>query len=155
LRYDGSGADEGVTSNFITADDSRIGANRRPTPDDSLLEFRLAGDKRARVQDICEHAARAAENLILENETLIEADVVLDLAAVADCHVRTYHHVLTNRTTLADRYPAEHVAKMPNHSVRTNGHWFVDVRACMNPDPRETSVVTPLIGHRWLPDRSL
>jgi hypothetical protein len=25
----------------------------------------------------------------------------------------------------------------------------------MNPDPRETSVVTPLIGHRWLPDRSL
>ena len=45
---------------------------------------RLARNCGARIDDVGEHAARAAEDVVLQRHALVETDVVLDLAVVAD-----------------------------------------------------------------------
>jgi hypothetical protein len=76
---------------------------------------------------------------------MIEADVVLDLAAVADRSMGTDHHVLAQRAPPADRNPRQYVAEVPDDGTLADAHRIVDIGALVNADPRKTGVVTPLI----------
>ena len=84
LRHDRSGRDKSVTADGVAADDGRVRTDGGAALDQSGAELALARNRRARIDDIGEHATRATEDVILQRHAFIETDVVLNLAVVAD-----------------------------------------------------------------------
>src|SRR5262249_40074191 len=72
--------DEAICAKAGAADDRRVRANGHATFDDGRKELVLAADFRARSLDVSEHAARAAKDVVRQLNSLVNADVVLDLA---------------------------------------------------------------------------
>ena len=98
----------------MPADDCRIRADCRAPLDQRRLEFGLALDLSARIDDVGENAGRTAEHAVLDCHTWIDADVVLKLAIVADRHVWPDHDVLANDAVLADLAPRKDMAEVPD-----------------------------------------
>ena len=73
-----------VGADRMAADDGRVGADGRAAADEGRAERVLALDLGTRIVDVGEHAGRPAEHTLLERDALVERDVVLDLAGVAD-----------------------------------------------------------------------
>src|SRR5690242_2541465 len=81
---DRPGGNEAMTSQTMAAENGGVRTDRGAASDDRRSELVLALDIGARVVDVREDAGRAAEHVAAERHTLIDAHIVLDLAAIAD-----------------------------------------------------------------------
>ena len=106
----------------------------------------MTDDLRPRIDHVGEDAARTAKNIVVEHHAFIQADVVLDLAAVADAHLWPDHDVLSDRAVSTDRDVAEHVAEMPDRRTLPDGNLIVDVGAFMHAHAGKTRIVAELVA---------
>ena len=147
----------------VPADHGRVGADGRAAPHHRRPELALARDVAPRIDDVGEHHARAAEDVVLEHDALVDRHVVLDLDAVADDDVGADVHVLPERAAAADARARHDVAPMPDPRARPDHGPGVDHRARMGgkdgglrgPRARATFTVwrIPRIGPRRRPAR--
>lgn len=114
LVDDGARADEGVFTDGDAADDGAVGAQGGALLDQGVAVFVLALDQRARVVDVGEHHAGAAEHAFFQGDVIVDGDIVLDLAAVADHDFVADEDVLAQGNTRADAGAAADVDEMPD-----------------------------------------
>ena len=117
---------KGIAADGIAADDGRIGADRRPAPDQGGREFILALDKGARRQNVGEDHGGAKEDLILDRHAGVDGNVILNFDALTQVYVGADHDVLAQHAVFADHTAAKDMAKMPNLAVIADGHAVVD-----------------------------
>jgi hypothetical protein len=132
----------------VSADDRGVGPDGCASPNPRWLELLFAADESARIDDVREHTTRATKYVIFEDDAFVNADVVLNLATIADRHVGADHYVLAERTPPADRNIPQYVTEMPNDGLLADGNGLVNIRTLVNTDPRKSGIVTPLIRHR-------
>lgn len=123
---DGAGADEGILSHNAAADDGAIGAQSRTALDQGVAIFVLARDGAARVIDVGEDHARAAENVVFQRDVVVHRDVVLHLDVVADDDLVADEHVLAKGAITADDCLAADMNPMPNAGVLADLGAFID-----------------------------
>src|SRR5690606_3618583 len=124
--------DQGVGADVVAAHDGGVGPDRGAPPDPGLPEFVLALDLRARVQDVGEHAGRPAEDPVLQRDPFVQADVVLDLAAIAHRHVGPDHHVLPDDAVPPDPASLEDVTEVPDLGAGADRATLVDAAGFVN-----------------------
>src|SRR5690606_20132995 len=95
-------------------DDGAVGAEGGALLDQGVAVFTFALDQRARVVDVGEDHARAAEHAFFQGDAVVDRDVVLDLAVVADDDLVADEHALTQGDTLADPGAAAYMDKVPD-----------------------------------------
>src|ERR1700729_70997 len=131
---------ESVAADGMAAQDRGIGPDGGAAFDQRRPELGLARYRRARIDHIGEHAARAAKDVVFECHAFIKADIVLDLAVVADRHVRPDHDVLSDRTVPADRDIAENMTKIPYARAFADDDPLIDIGAFVNADIGEAAL---------------
>src|SRR6185437_5249608 len=94
-------------------------------------------DLGARVHHVCENAGGAAEDAFLESHALIDRDVVLDLALIADVDIRTGHDVLSKRAAAANARARQDMAEMPDLRPLADVAAVIDNSARVNLDAPE------------------
>ena len=82
--YHSAGTDEGVATDRPTADDCGIGTDGGTAPDERALVQRMAVDLGAGVDDIGEDTGRTQEDIILDDDTGVDGNVVLYLDVAAN-----------------------------------------------------------------------
>ena len=128
---DGTGTDETVLAERVTAHDSRVRADGCTSFDDRLAVLILAADRSTRVDDIGEDHRRTEEHIIFATHTGIDGDVVLDLTVTTEHHIRRDHHVLTDITVLTDDAAFHNMTKMPDLGSFADLATFVHVGRLM------------------------
>ena len=93
---DGARADEAILSERMTAHHRGIGSDRSPLADRSGPKLIFARDVGTRIVHIGEHAARSAKHIVSQLDAVVDRDIVLDLASVADPNIGTNHDVLSD-----------------------------------------------------------
>ena len=111
---DGTGTNEGKFANGHAADDGAVGTQSGALFDQGFSVFALAFNEGARVVHVGKHHAGAAEHTLFQRHFVINADVVLYLAAVANDHLVADKHVLAKRHALANAGTRTHVHKVPD-----------------------------------------
>src|SRR5438093_679178 len=106
--------DEGVLAQGDPAHDGGVGADGAAALDAGGPEFALARDEAAGVGDVGEDARRPAEDVVLQLDTLVDRDVVLDLAVVPDPRPGHDDDVLAQGAALTDDGPRHDVAEVPD-----------------------------------------
>jgi len=89
FRHDGTGADEGVLADGVTADDGAVGAKGCAFLNEGgscLIHF---PDFCSGVVDVGKNHRGATEYAVFEGDAFIDGDVVLNFAFVADDCVRS------------------------------------------------------------------
>ncbi len=127
-----SGADEGILPDGRAAENGGVRADRRPPADQGGLILVATGNLTARVDHVGEHAARSAEDVVLQGHPLVHRNVVLDLHVVPDPHRRHDHHVLPEGTACADDGAGHHVAEVPDPGPCADDGPGVDVGRLMH-----------------------
>ena len=121
-----AGADEGMTPDRRAAHDGAVGAKRRAAAHERRLVLVLARDRGARIEDVGEHHAWAAEHVVLERDRVVDTDVVLDAHVVADDGVAADVDVLAERAVAADPRARADVDQVPDARA------FADLRAVIH-----------------------
>src|SRR5262249_26861951 len=114
LGYHGPGPHHGIFADCVAADDCGVGPDACPPADQGGTELVLALHKGTRIEDIREHRAGTHKDLVLQCHALIDRDIVLDLAAVADAHIRPDHDVLAEHAVCTDAASGEDMGEMPD-----------------------------------------
>ncbi len=114
VRNDTAGADKGIFTNLIATDNSDIGTDRRTAVHHRRAIFTLAGDERAGIDNVGEDSRWANEDIILEGHAIINRDIVLNLAAIANYGRGHNDDILTERAIGADVATGDEVGEMPN-----------------------------------------
>src|SRR5262249_39848222 len=96
------GGDEAEFPEGMSANDGGVGTDCGAAFDERPGKFALTLDSCARVVDVREHAAWSAEDLILQLDAVIEADIVLNLTAVAHPDGWADHHILVDGAIFAN-----------------------------------------------------
>lgn len=123
LVDDGARADEGVFADDDAADDGAVGAQGGALFDQGVAVLVLALDQRARVVDVGEHHAGAAEHALFQSDVVIDGDVVLDFAAVAD------DDLVADEDVLAKGYPGTDAGAAADMDEMPDARSFADLRA--------------------------
>ena len=79
-----------------------------------MAKLAFALDECARIDDVGENHRGTAEYVILECDALVDGDVVLYFAAVANLHVAIYIDVLADIAADSDASAGHDMAKMPD-----------------------------------------
>ncbi len=98
----------------MTADDRRVGTDRRSPTHPCLSVFVPTVDVRARVDHVGKHHGRTAKDIILEDHTGVQTHVVLNFTIVTDHHSICDINVLTKATIPSDHSLGVHMAKVPH-----------------------------------------
>ena len=114
LRHHGASGDEAIFAERSAAYDGGVGSDCGAALHQGRPELVLALDLSARVHDVGKDTGGPAEDTILQGDAGVYANVVLDLAAIADRHVRADAYVLADDAVLSDAGVLEHVAEMPD-----------------------------------------
>ena len=133
---DGTGTDEGVLTNGVAADDGAVGPQGGAALDQRIAIFVLAGDGAARIIDVGEDHARAAEYVVFQGDVVVHRDIVLHLHVVADDDLVADKNVLAKGTVTADDGLTADVSPMPDAGV------FADLGAFIDDCRRVYGVVT-------------
>ena len=113
----------------MSADNGGVGADGRAFFHECFLITRAAlGILSAGREVIGENAGRPAEHIVFQFHALVEGDIVLYFAAVADFHMVADVDVLPQRAALADARAPLDVAEMPDLRGLANLNIIVDVR---------------------------
>lgn len=129
---DRAGADEGVFTHGVAADDGAISPQGRATLDQRVAIFVLTGDATAGVIDVGKDHAWAAENVVFQRDVVVHRHVVLHLHVIADHHLVADKHVLTKGAIPADNRLAADMNPMPDAGVFADLGAFVDDRRRVN-----------------------
>ena len=116
---DGPGGNEGVLAQGDAADDGGVGANGGAALDPGAAVFVLSNNGGAGVMDIGEDHAGAAEDIVLQGDGVVNADVVLHLTVIAKDHVIADKDVLAKGAARADAGTATDMDPVPNAGART------------------------------------
>ena len=88
-------SNERVLANGCAADNGAVSTQSGPMLDQGIAVLVLTVDCRARVVDISEYHARAAEYITLQRHIIVDRDIILDLDVVA------YDNLIANKNILA------------------------------------------------------
>lgn len=91
----GARRNHGIRTDCRSTDDGCIGADAGSAFHKCRPELFLAIDEGSGRKDIGKDCAWPAKHLVFKPDAFIDRDVVLNLAAVADVHIRADHDVLT------------------------------------------------------------
>jgi hypothetical protein len=100
--YDGACADKCILSNSMAADDGAVGSQSGSflyQGGTNLIHF---GNFGPGIVDICEDHGGPAENAIFQSDPLVNGDIVLYLAPVADRHIGPDDNILSDVAVLTD-----------------------------------------------------
>ncbi len=111
---DGAGGDEGVFPQGDAADEGGVGADGGALLHPGAAVFVLANDGGAGVVDVGEDHAGAAKDVVFEGDGVVDTDVVLHLAVMADDHVVADEDVLAEGAALADAGAGADVGPVPD-----------------------------------------
>jgi len=117
-----------------TADDGRVRSQCGAAPDVGLLVVfgGVARKSRARGADVGKHHARSAEDIVLEYDTVVDGDVVLNLDSIADPHAACHEDVLSELAVPAYDGAAHDVTEMPDLGVVADDGSIIDDRAIVD-----------------------
>src|SRR5690606_33712778 len=127
-----AGAHEGIAADGGAAYDGAVCAQGRALAHERVAVFALAFDGRARVVDVGEHHARAAEYVVFQDDVVVYRHVVLDFYAVADAYPVAHVDVLAQRAAVADRGAGANVHPVPDAAVGADAGAFVHDGGGMN-----------------------
>ena len=114
FRDHGPCADEAVLTQRVPANDGGVRADRCAAFENRLAVFRLAADRRARVDDVGEDHARSEEHIVLAADSRIDGHVVLNLAVAPQHHIGRDNHVLPDIAVLAYAAARHDVREVPD-----------------------------------------
>ena len=126
MGHNRTGSDEGVPADFVSADDSAIGAEGGALFNEGRLRFVHSSDMRPGVDDICENHAGATEDVVFQSDSFINGYVVLNLASIPDGHIRSDHHILPDVAGFANHAAVQDVREMPDFGPFADDAVFVD-----------------------------
>lgn len=138
--YHRSGPDKRITPQGNAADNSGIGADRRALFDQSRAKLVYLSYFRPGVVDIGKYHGRPAENAVFQSNSFIDADVVLNLAVVADNNIRPDQDILADIAILANFCTRQDVGEMPDFCSLADLAAIVDVGGFMD----------EVVGDWWL-----
>lgn len=121
VTYDGPCADEGVSTNGDTTNNGGIGADGGSPPNKSFPVFVLTNDFGAGIHDVGKDARRAAEDVVLKFNSLVERDIVLDFDVVSDADPGADEDILPKAAVGTDTDTSGNVAEMPDAGTCANG----------------------------------
>ena len=98
----------------MAADDRRIRSNRCAAPDQRGTKLILALDFCARVENVGENARGSTKNAVFDRDSGVNADIVLELAAIADRQARANYYVLTDNAVAAEYRLGQDMRKVPD-----------------------------------------
>src|SRR5690606_8175146 len=114
LVDDGACANEGKFADGDAADDGAVGPQGCASFHQGVAIFVLAFDQRTRVVDVGEHHAGAAEYALFQSDVVVDGDIVLNLATVADDDLVADENVLPQGYSGTDARTAADMNKMPD-----------------------------------------
>src|SRR5262249_17754778 len=123
---------EGVAADGHAAHDGGVGADGGALAHARGPGLVLARALPARVGARWDPHGRPAGPAALQDHPRVQADVVLDLAAVPDVHAGRHQHVLPDRAVAPDLAVAHDVAEVPDLRPRPDPARQVDVAALVN-----------------------
>jgi hypothetical protein len=123
-----SGSDEAVLTESDAAKDGSIGTNRATPTYQCPLVLGFPGDVAPRIDHVGEHTTRPAKHVVLEHDSFIDRDVVLDLYVVAEPCPRHDHNVLPEVAAFADNGAGHDMAEVPNLGSFADLGPIVDIR---------------------------
>lgn len=121
LDDDATRTDERPTPNGAAGNDSTVGPKRCATQNPRWLEV-ASPHLGSRIAYVREHAAWAEKYLVFEGDSVVNADVVLNPAGVADNDVARNEYILPEHAIGAQGSPVHDVTKMPDFGSCTNAH---------------------------------
>ena len=127
--HHGAGGDEGALAHGMAADHGAVGAQRGAFADLGLGVDAMHGEVGTRRGHVGEHAAWAAEHIVLDLDAFVDGDVVLHADIVTDMHIVAHVDVLSEGAVLADDGTFLDVAEMPYLGAFANAYVFIDVTA--------------------------
>lgn len=98
----GASTDESVFTDGDAADDGAVGTKSGAFFDHGFAVFVFAGDRRTGVVNVGEYHAGSAKDIVFQSDGIVDADVVLHLAVVADDHVVADKDILPEGAGFAD-----------------------------------------------------
>jgi hypothetical protein len=137
LSHHGTGTDEGVGSNGVSADNSAVGSQGGAFFNENGADLVHFGDFRSRIVDVCEDHGGAAEDAIFQGNSFIGADIVLNLALVANSYVRANYDILADVAVLADLGAGEDMGEVPDLGAFADGHVVVHDGSGVDEDVRK------------------
>ena len=120
LIHDRARADKGVNADFETTDYGAIRTERGSLSDDGISILILALDQRPGIIDIRKNHARTTEYSLFEINVIVNGNIVLNLAVVADLGPVAHEYVLPQRYTPADLGAAADMHPMPDSRFLAN-----------------------------------
>ena len=138
-----SGADHRIHPHRVPADNHGRGAERGPPADAGGTKLVLPLDEGPRIDDVGEDHVRAAEDLVLEDHSVVDAHAVLELDAMAQHGPRGDAAPLADDAVLADLCAAVDMAEVPDlrsradrRRLRRRHCWDERSTACRRPQRR-------------------
>lgn len=105
---------KGIAPDGRPADDCTVRPQTGPFFDQGRPGFVHAPDMGARIENVCEDHARATKNVIFQGNSLVDADIVLHLAAVAYNCIGANDDILSDIAVFSDDGTGHHMAEMPD-----------------------------------------
>lgn len=131
-------SNQSTLANSVATDNSAVCTQRGAFLDEGMGIDPVDREMSARSHYIGEDATGPAENIVLEFDSFVERDIVLDANAIADADIVTHIDILTERTIGANASAFLDVAEMPNFGSVADFDIIVDV----------TTLVNKIIRHR-------
>jgi len=124
--HDGAGADEGVLTDGIAADNGAIGTECRALLNKCWPYLIHFTDFRPWIIDVGKDHGGSAKNAVFQRYAFIDADIVLNFALVADFGVGTDNNVLADVAVVADFGAGKDVGEVPHLCAFADGNVVVD-----------------------------
>jgi len=125
MGHDCPGANEAVTPECQTADHGCVGADAGSPHDQCSFVFVLPWHAAARVYYVGKHCRGSAKDVILEDDSRVDGDIILNFYVVADDAARRDDYVLAHIAVFSNHGSLHDVAEMPNLCSLADGAGFV------------------------------
>ena len=127
----GARADKRIFSDGDTANDGAVGAEGRAFFDICGAVLVLARNPRARIVNVGKDHARPAEHAFVQRHTVIDADIILNLAAIADDDPVADKDILAQRCLPPNPGAAADMRPVPDTAAGADPGAGIDHRGCM------------------------
>jgi hypothetical protein len=129
-------SDKDISSYYMAADYSGVGADACTTFDESLFIFIPPHDRAAGIDHVGKDHGRATKDIILQNNPGVDRDIILDLHVRAYSNARRDEYILAYVAALTDKAVFHHVTEMPYFRSGANTAGLVDVAGFMDENIR-------------------
>jgi len=120
-------------ADFDTAYDGAVGAKCGTIADFGGFEFIFARNVGAGIDHIGEHHGRATKNVIAQFDQIVNGNIVLNPAALADFDFGADINILSERAVFTDRdFIAANMSEMPNFCTGSDFGAGIDYGCRMN-----------------------